>query len=238
MKIKHLATFVLLFLLLIQCKPKPHYEILIRNGLIVDGTGVPAYKGDVAISGDTIAALGELENTTADQEIDATGQVVAPGFINMLSWANEDLIADGNSQSDIRQGVTLEVFGEGWSMGPLGPEIKEQMAKQQGDIKYEIEWTTLNEYLEFLERKGVSTNVASFLGATTLRINTVGYEDREAVLKTIDRYYAAWKEGENIGGARREDITAYSRRAQSQHPMSVSSQRTARQEGGGWPGSG
>lgn len=186
MKFYQLTTLALLLILLVHCKPKPHYEILIRNGLIVDGTGVPAYKGDVAISGDTIAALGELENTTADQEIDATGQVVAPGFINMLSWANEDLIADGNSQSDIRQGVTLEVFGEGWSMGPLNPEIKERMAKQQGDIKYDIEWTTLNEYLEFLERKGVSTNVASFLGATTLRINTVGYEDREATPEELE----------------------------------------------------
>ncbi|MGA9270105.1 MAG: serine hydrolase, partial [Lutimonas sp.] len=180
MKFKYLAFFFLLSLLLIHCKPKPHYEVLIRNGLIVDGTGSPGFKGDVAINGDTIAALGNLEGATADQEIDATGLIVAPGFINMLSWAVEDLIADGNSQSDIRQGITLEVFGEGNSMGPLTPEIKELYAKRQGDIKYDIEWNTLNEYLEFLERKGVSANVASFLGATTLRINTVGYEDREA----------------------------------------------------------
>ncbi len=167
MKYKHLVTFVLLLLLLVQCKPQPHYEVLIRNGLIVDGTGSPGYKGDLALNADTIAAIGNLENATADREINATGLVVAPGFINMLSWAVEDLIADGNSQSDIRQGVTLEVFGEGMSMGPLTPEIKELFAKEQGDIKYDIEWTTLGEYLEFLERKGVSTNVASFLGATT-----------------------------------------------------------------------
>jgi N-acyl-D-amino-acid deacylase len=189
MKFLRLTSVYLLsvfFLLIFNCKPKPHYDIVIRNGLILDGTGVPGYKGDVAISGDTIAALGNLESVTADLEIDATRLIVAPGFINMLSWANEDLIADGNSQSDIRQGVTLEVFGEGWSMGPLGPEIKERMAKQQGDIKYDIEWTTLNEYLEFLERKGVSTNVASFLGATTLRINTVGYEDREATPEELE----------------------------------------------------
>lgn len=186
MKYKHLATFVLLFLLLIQCKPKPHYEILIRNGLLVDGTGSPGFKGDIAMRADTIAAIGNLENATADQEIDATGLVVAPGFINMLSWAIEDLIVDGNSQSDIRQGVTLEVFGEGMSMGPLTPEIKEIFTKRQGDIKYDIEWNTLDEYLEFLERKGVSTNVASFLGATTLRINTVGYEDREATEEELE----------------------------------------------------
>ncbi len=182
----HFFLLLSVLLLLANCKPKPHYDIVIRNGLIVDGTGVAGYQGDVAISGDTIAALGELGNASADQEIDATGLVVAPGFINMLSWAIEDLIADGNSQSDIRQGVTLEVFGEGMSMGPLNPEIKERFAKQQGDIKYDIEWTTLNEYLEFLERKGVSTNVASFLGATTLRINTVGYEDREATPEELE----------------------------------------------------
>ncbi len=173
-------------LLLANCKPKPHYEIVIRNGLLVDGTGAPGFKGDIAISGDTIALLGELGKVTADREIDATGLVVAPGFINMLSWAVEDLIADGNSQSDIRQGVTLEVFGEGMSMGPLSPELKERFARQQGDIKYDIEWTTLDEYLEYLERKGVSANVASFLGATTLRINTVGYEDREATPEELE----------------------------------------------------
>jgi N-acyl-D-amino-acid deacylase len=186
MKYKHLATFVLLLLLLVQCKPRPHYEVLIRNGIIVDGTGSPGYEGDLALNADTIAAIGNLENATADQEINATGLVVAPGFINMLSWAIEDLIADGNSQSDIRQGITLEVFGEGMSMGPLTPEIKELYANRQGDIKYDIEWTTLGEYLEYLERKGVSTNVASFLGATTLRVNTVGYEDREATEEELE----------------------------------------------------
>lgn len=186
MKFHQLTTIAFLLILLIQCKPKPHYEIVIRNGLIVDGTGSPGFKGDVAINGDTIAFLGNLEGATTDQEIDASGLIVAPGFINMLSWAIEDLIADGDSQSDIRQGVTLEVFGEGMSMGPLSPELKVLFAKQQGDIKYDIEWTTLNEYLEFLENKGVSTNVASFIGATTLRVNTVGYEDREATDEELE----------------------------------------------------
>jgi len=190
MKFEKLFFFTLVLLLLVNCAPKTHYETIIRNGLIVDGTGSPGYLGDLAINGDTIAAVGDMKNATADREIDASGLVIAPGFINMLSWATEDLIADGNSQSDIRQGVTLEVFGEGWSMGPLSPEIKERMAKQQGDIKYDIEWTTLSEYLEFLERKGVSTNVASFLGATTLRINTVGYEDREATDEELEEMKA------------------------------------------------
>ncbi len=171
---------VLTYLLLLSCQPKAHYDTLVRGGMIVDGSGEPGILADLAISGDTIAAIGDLKGATANIEIDASGLVVAPGFINMLSWAVEDLIADGNSQSDIRQGVTLEVFGEGTSMGPLGPDLKERMIKYQGDIKYDIAWTSLNEYLEYLENNGVSTNVASFVGATTLRINTVGYANREA----------------------------------------------------------
>src|SRR5210317_2463111 len=150
MKFSQLTILAVLLLLLVHCKPKPHYDILIRNGLVMDGTGSSGYSGDVAINADTITAIGNLDNATADREIDATGLVVAPGFINMLSWAVEDLIADGNSQSDIRQGVTLEVFGEGMSMGPLTPETKERFARQQGDIKYDINWTSLNEYLEYL----------------------------------------------------------------------------------------
>jgi len=158
--------------------------------MIVDGSGEPGIMADLAISGDTIAVIGDLKGATANNEIDASGLVVAPGFINMLSWAVEDLIADGNSQSDIRQGVTLEVFGEGTSMGPLGPDLKERMIKYQGDIKYDIAWTSLNEYLEYLESKGVSTNVASFVGATTLRINTVGYVNREANAEELDQMRA------------------------------------------------
>ena len=188
--LKSVFTLSLLMTLLIGCEPRPHYDTIIRNGLLIDGSGNPGTQADLAISGDSIAALGELERATADREIDATGLVVAPGLINMLSWAIEDLIADGNSQSDIRQGVTLEVFGEGMSMGPLGPELKERMTKHQGDIKYDIAWTSLDEYLQYLEDKGVSTNVASFVGATTLRVNTVGYEDREATDEELEEMRA------------------------------------------------
>ncbi|MHC4175212.1 MAG: N-acyl-D-amino-acid deacylase family protein, partial [Planctomycetota bacterium] len=130
--------------------------------------------------------IGQLQ-PDADVVIDAQGLAVAPGFINMLSWANESLIEDGRSQSDIRQGVTLEVMGEGWSMGPLNEKMKREMRQSQGDIKFSIKWTTLGEYLEYLERKGVSTNIASFVGATTVRVYAIGYQDRRPTYKELDQ---------------------------------------------------
>ncbi|MEW6158149.1 MAG: D-aminoacylase [Verrucomicrobiota bacterium] len=156
----------------------PKYDVVIRNGLIYDGSGRPPVRQDLAIKGDRVVALGKFKPGTARTEIDAHGLAVAPGFINMLSWATESLIQDGFSQSDIRQGVTLEVMGEGESMGPLNSKMKENMIESQGDIKFPVTWTTLGEYLEFLEKRGVSCNVASFVGATTLRIHQVGYENR------------------------------------------------------------
>lgn len=163
------------------------YDILIKNGQIIDGSGEPSFIGDIGINADTIAAIGTLENAIGLNEIDASNLVVAPGFINMLSWATEALIEDGKSQSDIRQGVTLEVFGEGWSMGPLNESSKKAMQGiSDGNIKYDITWNTLDEYLQFLEKKGVSPNIASFVGATTLRINTVGFEDRAPTPVELD----------------------------------------------------
>ena len=156
-----------------------NYDVLIKNGTITDGSGNPAYLGSVGINADTIAAVGKL-NATGTLEIDATGLIVAPGFINVLSWATESLIEDGRSQGDIMQGVTLEVFGEGWSMGPLNEDLKKklQLPTAQGDIKYEVDWNTLDEYLQSLIKRGISPNVASFIGATTVRINHIGYENR------------------------------------------------------------
>jgi len=171
-------SFLFLLLAFVSCSSPPAYDVVIRHGAIYDGTGSPAYFGDIGIKGDTIAFVGNLGDAKGAIEVDATGLAVAPGFINMLSWATESLIEDGRSQSDIRQGVTLEVFGEGWSEGPLNEKMKREQRERQSDIKYEIQWTTLGEYLEFLERKGVSTNVASFVGATTLRIHELGYDDR------------------------------------------------------------
>ena len=178
---------LLLFLSLIYgCTSPVKYDILIRNSQIIDGSGSASYEGDVAINADTIAAVGKLENARGSLEIDATGLTVSPGFINMLSWAVESLIEDGRSQSDIRQGVTLEVLGEGDSWGPLNEKMKKDLKESQGDIRYDVEWTTLGEYLEFLEKKGISTNVASFVGTGTLRTYTIGYENRPPSRPELD----------------------------------------------------
>ncbi|MEZ5443832.1 MAG: D-aminoacylase, partial [Lysobacterales bacterium] len=158
--------------------PPPHHDVLIRDGLVFDGSGAPGQRLDVAIDGDRISALLPPGSpATADRIIDAQGQYVAPGFINVLSWATESLLLDGRGQSDLLQGVTLEIFGEGWSMGPLNERMKADALKLQGDFKFEIDWTTLGEYLETLERRGVSPNVASFVGATTVRIHVLGEAD-------------------------------------------------------------
>ncbi|MFQ5600098.1 MAG: amidohydrolase family protein [Candidatus Krumholzibacteriia bacterium] len=154
------------------------YDLVIRGGRLFDGTGSPPVVGDVAISGDRIAALGDLSGGRGKREVDAAGLAVAPGFINVLSWATESLIEDGRALSDIRQGVTLEVFGEGWSMGPLNEAMKEEVVERQTDIRYDVAWTTLGEYLDHLVARGVSPNVASFVGAATVRIHVLGYEDR------------------------------------------------------------
>jgi N-acyl-D-amino-acid deacylase len=175
---KKLPLLFLFVYVLISCSTPDAYDVIIRDGKIMDGSGNASFIGDVGLNADTIAAIGDLGNAKGIKEIDAKGLVVAPGFINMLSWSVASLIEDGKSQSDIRQGVTLEVFGEGWSMGPLTEKMKREEEAEQGDIKYKVEWTTLNEYLEYLTQKGISPNVASFVGATTLRINTIGYEDR------------------------------------------------------------
>ncbi len=164
------------------------YDVVIRGGTVYDGSGWPAFQADVAIRDDTIAAVGALGGDQGRIEIDAAGLAVAPGFINMLSWATESLIADGRSQSDIRQGVTLEVFGEGVSLGPLTPEMKRVHRERQGDITYDITWTTLDEGLRVLVERGISPNVASFVGATTLREHTIGHADRRSTpdeLKTM-----------------------------------------------------
>ncbi|MCJ7466481.1 MAG: D-aminoacylase [Maribacter sp.] len=178
MKILKLLPIIVLMGLIFGCTAPKTYDILIKNGRITDGSGQKSYIGDIGISADTIAAIGTLEKALGIQEIDATGLTVAPGFINMLSWANESLIEDGRSQGDIRQGVTLEVMGEGHSMGPLNEAMKEEMEEEQGSITYDIEWTSLGEYLEFMEKKGVSPNITSFVGNGTLREFAMGYENR------------------------------------------------------------
>ena len=157
--------------------PQPVYDVLIRGGTIYDGSGSDPIVGDVAIKDDKIVYVGPSRAVGAAQEVDATGLAVAPGFINMLSWATESLIVDPRAQSDIRQGVTLEVMGEGWSMGPLNADMRKLAIERQGDVRYPIEWTTLGEYLSFLERRGIAPNIASFVGATTVRQHELGERD-------------------------------------------------------------
>ncbi len=162
-----------------SCAGEPDYDLVVRGGTIYDGSGQPGYVGDVAVRGDRIAYVGPRAPGDARREIDAGGRAVTPGFINMLSWSNESLLVDGRGQGELRQGVTLEVMGEGESMGPLTPAMKEDLIAQQGDLKYPVEWTTLREYLELLERKGISLNVASHVGAATVRMNLLGSEDAD-----------------------------------------------------------
>jgi N-acyl-D-amino-acid deacylase len=163
------------------------YDVVIRGGTLYDGSGRPGRVRDVAIIADSIAAIGSLANARGRTEIDARGLAVSPGFINMLSWATESLIEDGRGLSDIKQGVTLEIFGEGESMGPLNPEMKRLAREAQGDITYDITWTTLNEYLEHITRRGISPNVASFIGATTVRVHELGYANRAPTAAELAR---------------------------------------------------
>ena len=175
------------------------FDVIVRNGTVYDGTGAPGRRADVGIRGDRITVVGDLADAQAKTEIDATGKAVAPGFINVLSWANRSLIADGRGMSDLKQGVTLEIMGEGESGGPLNAAMKADILKHQGDIKFEIDWTTLGEYLDSLVRRGVSPNVASFVGATSVRMHVLGEEDRDptpAELKQMqDLVRQAMREG-------------------------------------------
>jgi N-acyl-D-amino-acid deacylase len=182
-----LLCSVLLLLLLFSCSKRKSFDTIIRHGTIYDGSGGNPYMADIGINGDSIVEIGDLSRDEGKTVIEANGMAVAPGFINMLSWATESLLIDGKSQSDIRQGVTLEVFGEGISLGPVNDDIRKGMISQMRDYSFEIPWTTLGEYLEWLEKKGVSPNVASFVGATTLRIHELGMENRPPTPDELER---------------------------------------------------
>ena len=177
----------LLLVLFSFASSRQSVDLVIKNGLVYDGLGKPPVRGNVYIRSDSIVATGVWKNLSGKKEIDARGFAVAPGFINMLSWATTSLIEDPKSQSDIRQGVTLEVMGEGESMGPWSEEMKKLDRDNQGDIKYEIKWTTLGEYLSYLEQKGIATNVASFVGATTVREHEIGFADRPPTNDELER---------------------------------------------------
>jgi N-acyl-D-amino-acid deacylase len=166
-------------------QPAP-FDVVIRGGTVYDGTGAPGRRADLGIRGDRIAAIADLAGAPARTVIDASRLAVAPGFINMLSWSTESLLIDGRSQGELRQGVTTQIFGEGSSMGPLTPVMKQRAIEQMGDLKYEITWTTLSEYLRTLEQRGVSQNVASFIGATTIREHVIGLEDKKPTPAQLD----------------------------------------------------
>ena len=190
-----MRRLLLASLLLSACA---HYDVVLRNGTIYDGSGGPPVTGDVAIRNDRIAAVGNVRGR-ATRTVDATGLAIAPGFINMLSWATESLIADGRGMADVKQGVTLEVFGEGWSMGPLNDAMKAEMKKRQGDIRYDIDWTTLRQYLDSLVRRGISVNVASFVGATTVRMHVLGEADRAPDAGELERMRALVRQAMDEG---------------------------------------
>jgi len=177
------------FLTLAGCSSAPHYDVIIRNGTVVDGSGAPGVAADVAIQGQRIAAVGALGSATATTEVDAKGLTVAPGFINMLSHSETSLIADGRSMGELKQGVTLEVFGEG-SMGPMNDRMKQESKARQSDITFDIGWTTLGQYLEWLAARGISPNIASFVGAATVRVNELGYADRAPTPDELERMRA------------------------------------------------
>jgi N-acyl-D-amino-acid deacylase len=180
------AVFLVIVFAVFGQEP-PNFDVIIKSGTIYDGTGAEPRRVDLAIRGDRIAGVGDFEKAKAKTVIDAKGLAVAPGFINMLSWSTESLIQDGRSQSEIRQGVTTEIMGEGDSMGPVNDRVREDMLRQQSDIKYDIKWNTLAEYLKYLENRGISCNVASFIGATTIRANVIGFEDKKPTPEQLDQ---------------------------------------------------
>jgi N-acyl-D-amino-acid deacylase len=197
--VRAVALPALAALLLAACSSPPEADVILRGGTLYDGSGGAPYVGDVALRGDSILAVGDVGGLRGAAELDVTGMAVAPGFINVLSWSTESLLVDGAGESDLRQGVTLVVMGEGESMGPLTDSMKADMLRFQGDLRYDIPWTTLGEYLEHLERRGVALNVASFLGATTVRVHELGYEDRppteEELARMQDLVRQAMREG-------------------------------------------
>jgi N-acyl-D-amino-acid deacylase len=163
------------------------YDVVIAGGTVFDGSGRVGVVADVAILNGRIVSIGKIDSSAAKSVINAKGKAVAPGFINMLSWANESLMVDGRGMSDIKQGVTLEVMGEGMSMGPFSPAMKAELTKMQADFKYDINWTTLGSYLDTLVKKGVSPNIASFVGAATVREHELGEANRKASPQELAR---------------------------------------------------
>ena len=231
-RIVGIAALVLAGLGNVSAAPQAQFDVLIRNGTIYDGSGGKPFTGDVAIRGDRIVYVGPHADGQAKRTIDAKGKAVSPGFINMLSWAVESLIVDGRGQSDLRQGVTLEVFGEGDSMGPLTDEMKKKAEQRQIDIKYKIDWTTLAQYLEKLEKQGVSMNVTSFVGATTVRVHELGEKDVQPTPEQLARMQGLVKDAMEDGAVGVGSALIYSPATYARTPELVALMKQAAACGG------
>ncbi|MBS1933031.1 MAG: amidohydrolase family protein [Bacteroidetes bacterium] len=232
---KHLLYFpIFIILIFSSCKTHQQFDTIIRNGIIYDGTGKKPFKGDIGIGADTIAFIGDLSDAKATKEVDAKGMAVSPGFIDMQSQSMETLIQDGRSLGAIKQGVTLEVFGEGESMGPLTDTLKKLAEKNQGDIRYKIEWTSLKDYLEYLQKKGVSTNVASFLGAATIRENLLLFANRAPDSAELGKMKLLVKQGMEDGALGIGSALIYAPGAYAKTPELIELCKVASSYGGAY----
>jgi N-acyl-D-amino-acid deacylase len=212
----------------------PDYDVLVRGGTFHDGSGGAPRQADIGIRGDRVAAVGHLGGATATTVVDAAGLAVAPGFINMLSWSTESLMADPRALSDLKQGVTLEVFGEGSSMGPLNESMRATALARQSDIRYDIDWTTLAGWLEGLERRGVAVNVASFVGATTVRVHELGYANRPPTVEELARMQELVREAMREGALGVGASLIYAPAFYAQTPELVALAAAAGEYGGGY----
>lgn len=232
MSIKYsIVCFVCLLSLVFSCQTGPTYDLVIRNATLYDGSGKAPIKGDIAVNSDTIAAIGTVSGK-GKTEVDAKGMAVSPGFVNMLSWGTISLIKDGRGLSDIKQGITLEVMGEGESMGPLNDKMKKDARDYQGDVKFKVDWTTLGEYLQGLEKKGVAPNVASFVGATTLRIHEIGYENRPPTPEELTKMQMLAREAMEEGALGIGSSMIYAPAAYASTEELITLSRVAAQYGG------
>ena len=228
---KKLAALAFATLLLTGAAKPPAFDVIISGGTIYDGTGGKPYRGDVAVRGDRIVSVGNVSGT-ARRMIDARGLAVAPGFINMLSWANESLIADPRGLSDTMQGVTLEVMGEGWSMGPWTPAMAKLEEARQGDIKFKVQWSTLSQYQDWLTRRGIAPNIASFVGATTVRIHELGEGDVDPDPEQLKRMQALVRGAMNDGAMGVGSSLIYAPATYAETPELIALASAAHQCGG------
>ena len=228
---KKLAALAFATLLLTGAAKPPAFDVIISGGTIYDGTGGKPYRGDVAVRGDRIVRVGHVSGT-ARRVIDARGLAVAPGFINMLSWANESLIADPRGLSDTMQGVTLEVMGEGWSMGPWTPAMAKLEEARQGDIKFKVQWSTLSQYQDWLTRRGIAPNIASFVGATTVRIHELGEGDVDPNPEQLKRMQALVRGAMNDGAMGLGSSLIYAPATYAETPELIALASAAHQCGG------